>query len=100
MKYIVEIIIDLDDEYTKEEIYNMVEENMLGHIDCAPFSVSIGKIDNIIEEIKTFTILCSNCNNDFKPDIENVCFAYADGYEDVLWIKCPYCKYVQELDKE
>lgn len=43
-QYKVEIIIDSEDPYSKEELTKMVKENMLSRADSAPFDIVIGDI--------------------------------------------------------
>ena len=43
MKFVIKMYCDSDEELSNEDIKNMVDENMLQHIDCAPFVVE--KVD-------------------------------------------------------
>jgi hypothetical protein len=43
-QYKVEIIIDSEDPYSKEELSDIIDENMLHYADNAPFNITLGDI--------------------------------------------------------
>ena len=44
-QYVVKIIIDSEEEYTKKDLREMLEDNLMQDVDSAPFDITMGEIE-------------------------------------------------------